>query len=224
MLANIANIVVVALVGVIGSRIKKAFSEELSAGLMKVIGLFILYLGITNLSKDTNAVALLISLVLGAGIGEFMDWDGAMTRAGEWVQKKFARGGENNLAEPMVVYFIASCSGAYPIIACFNAGAGNSDMLWTKVILDLVIGLIWATSMGIGLALSAIPMFIYQTPLILLSGVLSPLMTDAMLDILGCVGGVLTIAIGLGFLGICKFKIANYLPALIVAPFVVMLF
>ncbi|MBQ0005348.1 MAG: DUF554 domain-containing protein [Clostridiales bacterium] len=224
MIANIGNIAVVLIVAFIGSKLNKAIRDEVTDGILKALGLYIIYLGITNLSKDTNAIALLIAVAVGAVIGTAMDWDGAMNRAANAVQKKLTKDGSTDLAGPAITYFIASCSGAYPILACFNAANGDPGMLWTKVVIDLFVGLVWATSMGIGLGLSALPMFVYQTALILLAGVLSPLLTDAMFDIIGCTGGLLTIGVGLNMSGISNFKIANYIPALLIAPFVVLAF
>lgn len=225
MLANLANAAAVVVVAVIGSRLHKGLRKEVTDGLMKALGIFILYLGITGLDKDTDPIAMLISVAVGAAIGTLMDWDGAIERMGAWLQKKLSRGdGGKNYAQPMVTYFLASCTGAYTIVACFNAGMGDSSMLYTKVVIDVVIGLVWAASMGIGLGLSAIPIFLYQTALILLSGVLSPVMTEQMLDMLGCMGGLLTMAIGINVLGMCQLKIANYIPCMIVAPIVAMFF
>lgn len=224
MLTNITNCLVVVAVAIIGSKLNKGIKQDVVDGLMKALGLFMLYLGITGLDTGANPIAVLVAVAVGAAIGCFMDWDGAINRAADAVTKKFAgKGDGNNYAEAMVTYFITSCSGAYTIVACFNAGMGDSSMLWTKVVIDLIVGLVWSTSMGIGLGLSAFPMFIYQSALILLSGALSPLMTEPMLAILGCMGGLLTLAIGLNFLNICEFKIANFIPCMIVAPIVTLL-
>lgn len=225
MLTNIINVTVVAVVAIIGSKLNKGIRQDVVDGLMKALGLFMLYLGITGLDTGANPIAVLVAVAVGAAIGCFMDWDGAINRAADAVTNKFAgKGDGNNYAEAMVTYFITSCSGAYTIVACFNAGMGDPSMLWTKVVIDLIVGLVWSTSMGIGLGLSAVPMFIYQSALILLSGALSPLMTEPMLAILGCMGGLLTLAIGLNFLNICEFKIANFIPCMIIAPFVTLLF
>ena len=224
MIANLVNALAVVVVAVIGSRLHSGLRKEVTDGLMKALGVFILYLGITGLSKDTDPIAMLISVAIGAAIGTFMDWDGAIGRLGAWLQKKLSKGGGENYTQAMITYFLASCTGAYTIVACFNAGMGDSSMLYTKVVIDMVIGLVWATSMGVGIGLSAIPIFIYQAALILLSGVLSPVMTAPMLDILGCMGGLLTMAIGINVLGMCELKIANYIPCMIVAPIVAMFF
>lgn len=224
MVANLVNVTVVIIVAIIGSRLNKWFKESIADELMKAVGLFILYLGITGLSSKTSPIALLISIFLGATIGSFLDLDDKINRFGEFIQKTLSKGKNSDVTKSMVAFFIASCSGAYTIVACFNAGAGNSSMLWTKVIIDLVAGLAMATSMGIGVALSAIPIFLYQTVLIISSGFLFPLMNEAMLDILGCIGGLFTMALGLNLMGICKFRIANYIPAMLIAPFIVLLF
>ena len=224
MIANLADAAAVVIVAMLGSKLHKGLRKEVTDGLMKALGLFVIYLGITGLDKNTNPIAMLISVAVGAAIGTIMDWDGAINRSGAWLQKKLSRGGGKNYAEPMVTYFLASCTGAYTIVACFNAGMGDSSMLYTKVVIDIVIGLVWATSMGVGLGLSAIPIFLYQAALVLLSGVLSPVMTESMLGILGCMGGLLTMAIGANVLGVCELKIANYIPCMIVAPIVAAFF
>lgn len=224
MLANSINAIVVVIVALIGSRLNRWFKKELTDSLMKAIGLFVLYLGITNLYGDVNSIALLISLFIGVTIGTLLDLDSLIDKASLSIQKKLSKGKDSNLAKSATVFFLASCSGAYTIVSCFNAGSGDSSMLWTKVFIDLVVGLAMATSMGIGVGLSSIPIFIYQTALILLSSVLAPLMNDAMLAILGCMGGLFTMAIGLNMLEVCNFKVANYIPAMFIAPFIVLLF
>ena len=117
-----------------------------------------------------------------------------------------------------ITFFLISCTGAYTITACFQAGLGEYSMLYVKAILDIVVSMTMAAGMGIGVMLSVIPMFIYQGLLILCSSFLSPLLSESMIAAMSCAGALITVAIGTNMIGATHLKPVNYLPAIILAP------
>ena len=106
------------------------------------------------------------------------------------------------------------------IVGSFNAGlTGDYEILFTKSILDFITCIMLAGAMGIGVLFAAVPLFVYQGSLVLLSHLLQNILTDqALITQINCVGSLLIISIGLNILGITKIKVADLLPALLFVP------
>lgn len=219
MLGLIVNLAAVILGSMIGVIARKKISENVAGGVLTAIGLCVLYIGITGLFTGANAVVILIAFAIGTLIGAGLDLDGKLERSGQKLSDRFS--GEGNSHEQInagLAFFLVSCTGAYTITACFNAGIGDNTMLYTKAVMDIVVSMTMAAGMGIGVMLSVIPMLIYQGLLILFSGLLSPLLSESMISAMSCTGAVITIAIGTNMIGATKLKAVNYIPAIILAP------
>jgi uncharacterized membrane protein YqgA involved in biofilm formation len=106
------------------------------------------------------------------------------------------------------------------LVGSLRAGlSGDNEMLYTKSMLDLISAAVLAASLGVGVPLSALFVLVFQGGIVLLSGLIAPLLTDYAIAEITCAGSVLIIALGLNILGITKIKVANYLPALLIPPF-----
>lgn len=219
MLGSIVNVAAVVIGSAIGLLMKRGLSQKITDFILVAIGLYIVYIGIMNLSSETDMIVLLLAVAFGAGIGVALDIDGALNRLAKKVQDRFVRDKENSrFAEGMVGFFLISCTGAYTIIACFDAGMGNYSMLYTKAALDFIVTMMMASTIGIGVMFSAIPLFAYQAVLTIFSGILAPVMSDTMIDAFACAGGLITIPIGTNMMGITNIKIADLIPVLFLAP------
>lgn len=215
-LVDIASIVIG---GSMGLLLKKGISERISKAVMIGIGLCIAYIGITGLSAEGNTIAILLSLVIGAIIGTAIDIDARLNNLGEKIEKKLVKdGSDNSIAKGFVTMTLLSCTGAYAFMASINAGLGNNEMLFTKAVIDFFVSVMLGSTLGIGVILAAGIVFLYQGLLALFAQLLSSVLVGEMLAAFSCVGAILTIPLGTNMMGITDIKIANYIPAIIVAP------
>ena len=186
----------------------------------------VVYIGIDGALKGENTLVLIISMLLGTAIGSLIDIDDKINRLGKWVENKFNKGEKKvSIAEGFVTATLLFCVGSMTVVGSLNAGLlGDNQMLYTKSLLDLISGTMIAASCGIGVIFSAIPILIFQGGIVLLAELLSGVLTTPAINEMTCVGSVIIIALGLNLVGISKFKVANFMPAIVLAPFVCMLF
>jgi len=206
----------------LGLLLHKGIRKEITDMVLIGIGLYVVYLGITSLSSDTNAVVLVLSIALGVGLGAALDLDGKLERLAKKAEDRLVKnkkdGEESHFAEGLVGFFLVSCVGAFVVIACFNCGMGDPSMVYTMCVMDVFTTLAMASALGIGVMVAVVPVMAYRSLLVLLAGFLAPLMSDVMLDAFACVGGMICIPIGLNMMGVTHFKVASFLPVLVFAP------
>ena len=205
----------------IGLLLQKGISKKISDAIMIGIGLCVVYMGISGLTKDVGTILLLFSVIIGTLIGTAVDIDGKVNAFGLFLERKFAKKEDDRFAKGFVTYTILSCTGAYTIMASLNAGLGDSAMLYTKAIIDFSVAMMLSSTLGIGVMFSCISVSAFQGVLALFSGALSPLLSEQMIGAFSCVGALLTIPIGTNMMGVTDIKIANYLPAVFAAPVIV---
>lgn len=220
-LINAMLIIVGSLIG----RIFKNIPESMKATVLSIIGLAVALLGIQMGFESTNFVILIISLVVGTVIGEWLDLDQKMNRLGQWVESLIRKNrNEDNqisIAEGFVTASLIFVIGSMGIIGSLDSGMRNDHtVLITKGIIDGFMSIILASTLGIGVLLSAVPIFIYQGSIALFSGIISAYIPDGALDMfiteMTATGGVMIMAIGLNIAGLTKIKAANLLPGIIV--------
>ena len=219
MIATIVNMVAVLIGGSVGLLLKKGLPEKLSDSIMKGLGLCTLYLGISGSLKGQNSLILIISMVVGIVIGEILDLDDKVNRLGMFVEKKFQKEGNTkvSIAEGFVSASLLFCVGAMAIVGSLQAGlAGDYEMLYNKSMLDGVAAIIFASSFGVGVLLSAFFVFAYQGTITLLAQWIAPFLTDVVIAEMTCVGSVIIIGIALNMIGLTKFKLMNYVPAVFI--------
>lgn len=222
-IVNAAAVVAGAVVGIV---LKKGLSEKMADTLMKGLGLCTLFIGISGSLKGENTLILILSMIIGTLIGEGIDLQLRLQKLGDGIQEKFSKGkaGESTLAEGFVTASLLFCVGAMAIVGSLQSGlVGDHSILYNKSILDFVAAIIYASTLGIGVALSAVAVLVYQGAITLLAGVLSPLLTDSVVNEVTCVGSVIIIGLALNMLGITRLKVMNYVPAIFV-PIVLCLF
>lgn len=219
MIATIVNMVAVLIGGSVGLLLKKGLPEKLSDSIMKGLGLCTLYLGISGSLKGQNSLILIISMVVGIVIGEILDLDDKVNRLGKFVEKKFQKEGNTkvSIAEGFVSASLLFCVGAMAIVGSLQAGlAGDYEMLYNKSMLDGVAAIIFASSFGVGVLLSAFFVFAYQGTITLLAQWIAPFLTEVVIAEMTCVGSVIIIGIALNMIGLTKFKLMNYVPAVFI--------
>lgn len=226
MLATIVNTVAVILGAAIGMILKKGFPKKLADTLMKGLGLCTVFLGISGSLKGGNTLILIISMVIGTLIGEGIDLDDKMNRLGIFLEKRAA--GKNGrqeteeqtgtIAQGFVSASLLFCVGAMAIVGSLEAGLTQDySMLYNKSVMDFVSAIIFASSLGIGVMLSAAFVFVYQGAITLFAQWLAPVLSnEAIINEMTCVGSVIIIGLALNMLGITKLKVMNYVPAIFI--------
>lgn len=228
-LGTVVNAVSVIVGGTLGSFIKNGLPERFKSTIIQAIGLSVVIIGLSGslggISKvipgdKTDRIMLLIfSLVIGGLIGELIDIEDKLDKMGAWFQKKLVKG-ESSFAEGFVTASLIYCVGAMAIVGSLEDGlTGSTSTLFAKSILDGVSAIIFAATMGIGVAFSAIPVFLYQGSITLLAGFIKPWLTDIVINQMSLVGSVLIMAIGINILEIKRIKVGNLLPAIFM-PFI----
>lgn len=217
MLGTIVNTIAVILGAAIGMLLKKGIPERIADTMMKGLGLCTLYLGISGSLKGENSLILIISMVVGALIGEGIDLDARLNQFGQFLENRFKsrKGGKVSVAEGFVSASLLFCVGAMTIVGSLQSGLqGNHEMLFNKSMLDFVAAILFASTMGIGVMLSAAFVFVYQGAITLAAQWIAPFLTDTIIAEMTCVGSVIIIGIALNLLGITRLKVMNYVPAI----------
>lgn len=220
MLGVCINVITVILGSSIGLLFKKGIPERVSSAAMVGLGACTLYIGITGSLQGENVLILIASVVLGAIVGTLLNIDGRINRLAEKAESRFRKSGTDiSIAEGIISATLLFCVGSMTVTGSIQAGlTGDSSILITKAMLDLVSSIMLASSLGVGVLLSAIAVFIIQGGLVLLAGFLSPLLTPGAINEMTCAGSLLIIMIGTNLMGITKIKVADYLPAIVFAP------
>lgn len=229
LLGTLVNAVLIVVGSLIG-RVFKNIPESMKATVLSIIGLAVALLGIKMGFESANFIVLIISLVVGTVIGEWLDLDQKMNRLGQWVESLFRKNrSEDNqisIAEGFVTASLIFVIGSMAIIGALDSGMRNDHtILITKGIIDGFTSIILASTLGIGVLLSAVPVFLYQGIIALFSGVISVYIPEGALDMfiteMTATGGVMIMAIGLNIAGLTKIKAANLLPGIVVVGMMV---
>lgn len=199
---------------VAGSLIKKGLKEKYQNILYDAMGLAATGLGlhavVKNLSDSTYPVLFIISLSLGGIIGTAIDIDSRF-------QKLVQRYSKTNLGQGLSTAILLFCIGTLSILGPIESALNhNNTYLFTNATLDLVTSLVLASSYGIGIAISALILFVWQGSIYLLAHQVSPFLTPEFMTEISIVGGFLILASGLSILKIKTFQTLNLLPALLV--------
>ena len=226
MLGPAVNAIVIVVCGLVGCFLIKGIPSRFEEIIKKAIGLSIVFVGISGALDNERVLLLIMSMVAGAAIGELINIDGLMNRLGVWVERRLGMDGakgERSFSKGFVTTSILFCSGSMAIVGSMQSGlVGNHEILFAKSVLDGAISIVFGASMGIGVVFSAVPVFIYQAGIALLSMAVRDFLTPDIIREMSAVGSLVVAAIGFNFLGIKEIKVANFIPAIFI-PLVFML-
>lgn len=223
MLGTIVN--ALAIIGgcLIGLIVKGRLTEKISSTIMNGLALCVLYIGISGALKGNDTLQMIISIALGALIGEIIDIDKRLNNLGDMIEQKInsKRKGTSNekisISEGFVTSSLLFCVGAMAVVGSLESGLqGNHTTLFAKSVLDGVSSIIFTSSLGIGVLLSSVAVLVYQGSITLLAGGLSTVLTDTIISNMSAVGSLLIVGLGFNMLGACKIKVANLLPAIFI--------
>lgn len=208
----------------IGLLLKQNISTKYQKTIMHGLALSVGLIGLQMALKTQNILIVIVSMVIGGLIGEFFDIDKWLARFGEKLTSsmgnKYGSAGQGFITGSLVF-----CVGAMAIVGSIQEGlTGDASTLYAKSMLDAVASVVFASSMGIGVALSSISVLIYQGTITLMASNLSGMIGDGMIIEMTAVGGLLIIAISLLMLEIKTIKVANLLPAVPIAAVIASLY
>lgn len=216
-LVNTATVIAGSLLGLL---LRGSLPKKLTDAVMVALGVCVVYIGIDGALEGNNPLVAILSMAIGTLLGTLLDLDGRLERFGEWINRRLPRKNSGpSVTEGFISGSLVFCVGAMTIVGSFAAGlSGDNSTLFTKAVLDLISSCMLASALGIGVLLASGTVFVYQGALVLLAGVLAPVLTDAAVDELTCVGSLMIVCLGLNLMNVTKIKVADQLPALILAP------
>lgn len=174
--------------------------------------------GLSAALGTQGTMMMIISLALGALIGEVIDIDGLFERFGTWLRNRTGNENDSTFIDAFLTASFTVCIGAMAIIGSIQDGLyGDPSTLFAKSILDLIIVAMMTASLGKGCIFSAIPVALLQGSVTLLAGFLAPLMTEAALSNISLVGNILIACVGVNLVFPKTIRVANLLPALVIA-------
>ena len=216
MLGTIVNVITVLVGSLLGIALKHKLSSKFTDIIFQVIGLFTIVLGIKIALTSNNLLLLIISLVIGAVVGEWLNIQLLIDSISNKLKSKF-RITDDSFSEGLITAFLLFCVGSMTILGAIDEGLGKEPtLLYTKSVLDGISSIALAAAFGWGVALSIVPLFIYQGSLTVLAQQLEQYLNLEAINELSACGGVLILGLGLSILKLVPIKTANLLPALAV--------
>lgn len=226
----LANVLGIIGGGLLGLGCGRLISERFQKTIMMSCAVAVIFLGLTGTVKEMlhigsdGAVMLvgtncmLASLIGGAVIGEAINLEDRMECFGRWLQQKTGSGGDTRFVEGFVMASMTVCIGAMAVIGSINDRLlSDPSVLFAKTAIDAVVVMIMTATLGRGCIFSAISVGVFQGIIFLLAGFLEPIMTSAALKSLSAVGNILIFCVGTNLFGLPHVRIANLLPALVIA-------
>lgn len=214
------------IIGTLLGRLFHRIPENMKTTVMYAIGLSVMVLGLQMGLKSDNFLVVILSLVFGAVIGEFLALEDKLNALGEWLEKKIGSNGQGSISQGFVSATLIFVIGAMAIIGGLDSGIrGDHSVLYTKSIIDGFTALILATTLGIGVMFSAIPVVLYEGLIAFFAKGINSAIPEVLLDNfiteMTAAGGIMIFAIGLNLTGLTKVRVANLLPGILVTAIIV---
>ena len=228
-LGTIINVAAILGGGIIGALFGRFLKESLQSALVKSTGICVMFIGISGALEKIMSVSegkltsggtlmMIGSMALGTLIGELIDIDGLIEKFGGWLREKSGNAKDKMFVESFVTASITVCVGAMTVVGSINDGLfGDYSILLIKSLLDFIIIIVMSSSMGKGCVFSAIPVAVLQGGFTLGAKLIQPYMTEPALHNLSLVGSILIVCVGLNLLRKKSVKVANMLPAILIA-------
>ncbi len=228
MTGTIINVAAVLIGGTLGTLVGARLSEQVRETVMHGLGLLVFTIGLQMTLATRNILIVMVSILLGGMIGELLRIQAGLDAIGKSLEERFGRGGEGGkFTRGFVTASLVFCIGPLSILGAIQDGLlGDFNLLAIKSLLDGFAGLAFASTLGIGVAFAAISVLVYQGGIsavaVLLGSALGSVSRDTPWVIeMSATGGVLIMGISLLLLDLKQIRIANLLPAVLIAPLIV---
>ena len=228
-LGTIINAAAIIAGGVLGMLLKNALPQRIQDTLLKAMGVCVLFIGLSGTLEQmlavqdgaltaTGTMMMILSFILGSVLGSALDLEGRIERFGVWLRKKAGGEGDSRFLSAFLNASLTVCIGAMAVVGAIQDGLfGDHSLLVTKAILDFIIVMVMAASMGRGCAFSAIPVALFQGTITLFARFLQPVMTVQATANLSLTGSILVFCVGVNLVWGKLIKVADMLPTLIFA-------
>ncbi len=228
-MGTVVNMAAILVGGVFGLLFGKAVPDRFKNILYSVSGVSVLFIGIGGVMEkmlvvengsitSQGTMMMLLSLIIGAVVGEAINIQGAVERLGDWLKEKSGSRNDGGFIDAFLTASLTVCVGAMAVVGAIEDGInGDMSILLAKSLLDLIIIAVMAAAMGKGCVFSLVPVGILQGGITLLAKLIAPLLTVSALNNLSFVGSALIFCVGLNLLWDMKIKVANMLPAVVIA-------
>lgn len=214
-IGTFANVIAVIIGSLIGLLLHKRFPEKIKLIVFQAIGLGTIIIGIQMALKVESLLILIFSLLIGGIIGQAIDLEKRFEKFGNFLKTNIKSNNEY-FVEGLITAFLIFCIGSMTIIGAIDEGTRHDhSLLFTKSILDGFTSIALASTYGIGVLFSIIPLLIYQGGITLLAMQFQNFFSEILINQLTAIGGVLILGIGINLLEVKKIKITNLLPALV---------
>jgi hypothetical protein len=201
----------------LGLLLRSRLPERYVGILFQALGLFTIFLGVKLALQTREMLVLVLSLALGALLGEAAQLDRRVDRGGEWIKAKLG-GQSGRFAEGFATAFLLFGIGPMATLGPMQEGLGQGmELLLTKALLDGIASMALSAALGAGVIFSVIPVGLYQGGITLFAYALKPWLTAPVIDELSAAGGITLIGLGLNLLDVTQLRVMNLLPALLVA-------
>jgi uncharacterized membrane protein YqgA involved in biofilm formation len=224
-LGTVVNVATVVVGAVLGLLIGRRLPERLKVTVLDALGLATIALGVSNALRSDNFVFPVVALVLGAVIGEALALEDRLASMGERLRGRARAGDEGSFVEGFVAASLVFCVGPLTILGSISDGLGRgAEQLIVKAALDGLVAVVFASTLGIGVAFAALTVLVVQGGLTLGAGAADSVLTARMVAEMTAAGGVMLMGIGVRLLEMRPVRVASMLPALAIAPVLVSLF
>ena len=228
-LGTIINAAAIVVGGVLGMLLKNALPQRIQDTLLKAMGVCVLFIGLSGTLEQmlavqdgalsaTGTMMMILSFIFGSVLGGALDLEGRIERFGVWLRKKAGSEGDSRFLSAFLNASLTVCIGAMAVVGAIQDGLfGDHSLLVTKAVLDFIIVMVMAASMGRGCAFSAIPVALFQGTITLFARFLQPVMTAQATANLSLTGSILVFCVGVNLVWGKLIKVADMLPTLIFA-------
>lgn len=206
----------------VGLLLRKGIQERYQQTVLSGVAMSVGLIGVTMALKTQNILLVIVSMVLGGLVGEFLDIDARLEKMGAWLTQRLGAQ-YGNVGQGFVTASLVFCIGAMAVVGSIQDGmTDDAATLYAKATLDGIASAVFASSMGAGVALSAVPVLLYQGGISLAAAAFGATLPTAAVTEMSAVGGLLIVGISMRMLNLGDIRIANLLPAVFVAPLLVL--
>lgn len=204
--------------GLLGLLLNKGIPEHLEKSVMNAVAVSAIFIGVQGMGSGENTILIILAMVFGVVIGEVLGIDNKVNFLADKLSDKMAYvNSESTFSEGLITGFLLMGVGALSIMGPLESGlTGTHDIMMTNAVIDGVTSIILASSLGIGVMFSAVPVFLSKAITVIFAGSLNTLMTDVMINDINAIGGILVMLIGLNLLEVTDLKIMNFIPAIFI--------
>jgi len=228
-LVNVLTVLAGTAAGVLAGR---RLPDRVRETVLQGVGLTTLVIGAQEAFKTRNIVFPLVALVVGGAVGEAVGLEDRVETLGEAVRRRFERpgppvGADSTFVEGFVTASLVFCVGPLTILGSIQdglGGPGHAQLLIVKALLDGVVSIVFASTLGWGVGFSVLTILVYQGGLTAAAGAADSVLTGRMVAEMTATGGLMIIGIGLRLLDLKQVRVASFLPGLLIAPVAVALF